>query len=116
MEEQAQPTAETRVSMRRVLLDVGPPSIAHHIGWIRAGSEILLEIGYLDHRAMHEVMRAAEQKEPGLNIEVEWFVTNRFTFTRDHAPRLAIAFSQLTKMLESLSRDDDENGESDETK
>lgn len=96
MEEQAQP--ETRMKVRRVLLDVGPPSIAHHVSWIRAGSEILLEIGYLDHRA---VLAARAAQDPS-TVDVEWFVTNRFTFTVDYARQLASAFGELTRMLESV--------------
>jgi hypothetical protein len=110
MEEEAQPEAVDKriIQMRRVLLDVGPPSVAHHVGWIRAGNEILLEIGYLDHRAIHEHMKsvATEDSSP---VEVEWFVTNRFMFTRDHAPRLAAVFGELTRMLEAL-KDDQSSG------
>lgn len=107
MEEQAEGATRT-IQMRRVLLDVGPPSIAHHVGWIRAGNEVLLEIGYLDHRAIHEHMRTvAENASP---IEIEWFVTNRFIFTSDHAARLSKVFGELAEQLKANIRTEEQGG------
>jgi hypothetical protein len=101
-QEETQSASDERViQMRRVLLDVSPPSIGHHVSWVRAGDEVLLEIGYFDHSAVHDRMRTASN-ESG-SFEMEWFVTDRFIFTRDHAARLSVVFGDLSKILATIA-------------
>jgi len=103
-QEQTQAPSESQtIRMRRVLLDVAPPSIGHHVAWVRAGDEVLLEVGYFDHTAIHDRMRTAP--DDASSLELEWFVTNRFIFTRDHAARLAAVFGELSNVLGTIAEE-----------
>lgn len=98
MSENDSPKDTPTGTLRRVLLELGPPKSAHLMTWTRAGKQILLEIGYFDLHAIHQ------QRQPEFDGErvLEWFVTDRFIVDLQTAERITESFAQLGKHLAEL--------------
>jgi hypothetical protein len=93
--------------LRRVLLDVSPPKSAHLMSWTRAGTQVLLEIGYFDLYSLHQ------QRQPAFDGErvLEWFITDRFIVDIDTATRMAQSLSDLATHLSELGEEKESTDE-----
>ena len=100
--------AGTKLELRRVLLDAGPPSAAHNFGWARVGAEVVLEVGYFDLSAIHAAVQKSSETSEEI-IPVDWFITNRFVMSLDAAERLVEIVQLLKADLQKLKRAIPEN-------
>lgn len=97
------PTVPKTLKFRRVV--VAPeqnPLAANHFGWIRIGSEYLLEVGHIDQVSLQgaiEVARAGGEPDAA-----DCFITHRFCFGIETATKLAEAIKLMHRDLEEQKR------------
>ena len=96
MTDQPEAPSQSPQSLRRILLDVSPPNVAHLLTWTRVGAQILLEVGYFDLVAINQQVMT----EPDIEKRtLDWFVTHRFVVDLATARRFVDAMADLGKEL-----------------
>ena len=91
---------ELALKFRRVVVNPadGPRAVQKFI-WTRVGNEILVDVGYFDLVDLNAAIKR-KKGDPGDDVELNFFITSRFSITPEAAREALSTFEALVRNLE----------------